>query len=181
MPIYEFYSPNTHKIYQFYARSLSMKDKIPFCPDGKGFSMEKKISKFAYLRGAAEPTDADSDDPNMDDPKLAGAMVEMEREISRMDPDNPDPRAMGAMMERMSDLTGDKLPADMEEMIGRLKAGEDLESIEEKFGDLMDDAGELPSDTPDLGSANLASRIHRLRGARAPLRDPELYEVSDWV
>ncbi|MGB0371596.1 MAG: cytochrome C [Opitutales bacterium] len=180
MPIYEYYSPDTHKIYQFFARSLSLKDALPRCPDGDSYRMEKKISNFAYIKGESESGDPSNENLDMDDPKLAGAMAEMEREMSRMDPDNPDPRAMGAMMEKMSSLTGEKLPPDMEEMVGRLKAGEDLESIEEKFGDLMDDdSGEGEG---DLGSGGgLVSKLKALRKRRVVQIDPNLYELTDWL
>ena len=47
MPIYEFYSPETHKIYSFFARSLAYASKTPRCPDKPGAPMERMISKFA--------------------------------------------------------------------------------------------------------------------------------------
>ena len=32
MPIYEFYCPDNHTVYQFLARSLALGDKTPRCP-----------------------------------------------------------------------------------------------------------------------------------------------------
>jgi hypothetical protein len=32
MPIYEFYSPDNNRLYQFLARSLAYRDKTPRCP-----------------------------------------------------------------------------------------------------------------------------------------------------
>lgn len=180
MPIYEYYSPDTHTIYQFFARSPELKDEVPRCPAGADLRMEKKISNFSYLRGATEHSDSDND-LNFEDPQIAGAMAEMERDMARMDPDNPDPRAMGTMMEKMAQLTGEKLPADMQEMVGRLKAGEDLESIEEKFGDLMDET-DIGPDTSETDRASaLKNHIQALRRKQQPQRDPKLYELSDWI
>ena len=178
MPIYEYYSHDTHKIYQFFARSISQRDTIPRCPDGEAFNMQKKVSNFAYIKGGgdAEIGDHDADSMGTSDPRIAGAMAEMEKEFSRMDPDNPDPRAMGAMMEKMSSLTDEKLPADMEEMVGRLKAGESLESIEERFGDLMDE-----DTAPEDAAEQIKKKLLRLRQGRQPIKDPTLYELNDWI
>ena len=46
MPIYEFMSHDTGKIYSFFARSNFYADKIPLCPDGKHFKMEKSTFWF---------------------------------------------------------------------------------------------------------------------------------------
>ena len=42
MPIYEFYSPDNHKLYQFFARSLAYHDTIPLCPDNPAFRMQRR-------------------------------------------------------------------------------------------------------------------------------------------
>ena len=47
MPIYEFYSPDTNKVYSFFARSLSLGQKVPRCPDKPGARMERMVSRFA--------------------------------------------------------------------------------------------------------------------------------------
>ena len=47
MPIYEFMSQNTGKIYSFFAHSPSYAEKIPLCPDGKKYKMEKVMSGFS--------------------------------------------------------------------------------------------------------------------------------------
>ena len=41
MPIYEFYCPDNHKIYQFYARTLAQGRVVPACPDNPGYRMRK--------------------------------------------------------------------------------------------------------------------------------------------
>ena len=49
MPIYEYYSPDTNKIYKFFAKTLAQKDIIPKCPDGEEHRMEKMLSGFAII------------------------------------------------------------------------------------------------------------------------------------
>lgn len=176
MPIYEFYCPNNHRIYSFFARSLRMADKVPRCPDNPKWRMEKMISSFAVTGGATEPAaggGGDSDDTRMD-----AAMDVMEREFGSLaDSDNPDPRAVAKMMRRMGELTGGKMPGQMEEMLARMEKGEDMEKLEAEYGDAMDgmeDFGATDAEGLDAGRRGL-------RKARAAARDPKLYEMSEWV
>ena len=48
MPIYEFYSPDRHRIYTFLARRLLREGEAPFCPDGAKSRMENVVSAFAF-------------------------------------------------------------------------------------------------------------------------------------
>lgn len=57
MPIYEFYCPDNHRIYQFYARTLAQARTVPPCPDNPGFRMQKIMSPFAVV-GSGEKTGA---------------------------------------------------------------------------------------------------------------------------
>ena len=41
MPIYEFYSPSTGKVYSFFARSLAFAEMVPHCPEQMGSLMRK--------------------------------------------------------------------------------------------------------------------------------------------
>ena len=179
MPIYEYYSPDTNKIYAFFARGHVEPDQVPRCPDGNQHSMRKIMSGFAVIGRAKEPGSDDSKD--LDDPRMEAAMAELEREMSGMDEENPDPRQMGRLMRRMADITGEKMPAAMEEMVGRLEAGEDPEKLEEEFGDMpeLDDFG---SSENDSGEDSLSSKSRALfRRMRGPRRDPELYELADYL
>ncbi|MBN1284958.1 MAG: zinc ribbon domain-containing protein [Anaerolineae bacterium] len=62
------------------------------------------------------------------------------------DLDNADPRAVGRMMRRMSDEIGEDLGPEMDEVVGRLEAGESPESIETQMGDVLSDAPGGPLD-----------------------------------
>src|SRR5688572_1541817 len=127
MPIYEFFSPKTRKIYSFFARSLAYAGKIPRCPDDPKSPMEKLVSSFSVTGRAKEKPDLPGGDDAADDPRMEQAMAEMEREFGGMDEANPDPRQLARMMKKMSDLTGEKMPAQMQEMIARMEKGEDPE------------------------------------------------------
>lgn len=166
MPIYEFFCPNNRRIYSFFARSLRMADKVPRCPDNPKWKMEKMLSSFAVTGNAKEPSEA-GDDASMD-----AAMDVMEREFGSIaDTDNPDPKTIARMMRRMGELTGGKMPAQMEEMIARMEKGEDPDKLDEEYGDVMDDFG--GSDEPD-GKRGISRR-------RKISRDPGMYEMSEWV
>lgn len=175
MPIYEFYSPDNNRLYQFLARSLAYRDKIPLCPDDPSFRMERRVSRFAVIGKAKEES---GDDPfaGMDDSKLESFMAEMERDMSGMDESNPDPRQLGHFMRKMTDLMGDKTPPELREMVRRLEAGEDPEKLEEQFGDI--EGGE-----DGAGDALFSQMMKRIKGGRhrEPLRDPKLYEMADYV
>ncbi|NDV61996.1 cytochrome C [Puniceicoccales bacterium CK1056] len=177
MPIYEFFCEDNNRIYSFFARSVIDDKTVPICPDNPAYSMKRHVSGFAVIGEAKEPSESGPGD-DMDDPRLEAAMAEMEREMATMDEENPDPRKMGQLMRRMSELTGEKLPASMEEMVGRLEAGEDPDKLEEEYGDLaeLDDFGD--SVDGETGGEQRKALIRRLRG---PSRDPELYELRDYL
>ena len=175
MPIYEFYCPNNHRIYSFFARSLAYSSKTPRCPDNPKHKMERMISSFSVTGRAKEKPDAPPGS-EMDDARMDAAMAQMEREFSSMDSENPDPRQMAQMMRRMTSLTGEKMPGPMDEMLRRMEAGEDPERLEEEMGDVLgdEDAGGMPE-----AEEGLKARLRKLRGK--PARDPVLYEMSEFV
>lgn len=179
MPIYEFYCPDNHKIYSFLARSLRYSGLTPRCPDNPKFRMERMISNFSFTGRAKEKTGM-PDDAMADDPRMEAAMAEMEREFGGMDSENPDPRQLARMMRKMTALTGDKVPAPMEEMIRRMESGEDPDKLEEEFGGAMDefDPGGKGEGEPDQ-TRGLRAKLRALKGR--PVRDPALYEISEFV
>ncbi len=174
MPIYEFFCPDNNRIYQFLARNSAEGSRTPRCPDDPKFRMEKRVSRFAMLRGVQEEG---GDDPfaGMDETKMEAIMAEMERDMAGMDENNPDPRQLGHVMKKMTDLMGDKVPPEMRELVRRLEAGEDPEKLENEFGDL-DEGGEA-GDNTDL----FAQTVKKFKASfTAPVRDPKLYEMSQW-
>jgi len=179
MPIYEFYCPDNHRIYSFFARSLAHAGKTPRCPDNPKHKMERMMSTFAVTGRAKEKPDMPPG-AGLDDPRMEAAMAEMEREMSGLDEENPNPRQLAQLRRKMSEITGEKVPQLLEQMLQRLEAGEDPEKIEEEMGDVMDDAG-MGEGGPEESSEQAAIRA-RLRGLRRkPQRDPTLYEMSDFL
>lgn len=181
MPIYEFYSPDTHKIYSFFARSLSWADKTPLCPDDPSARMQRQVSGFAVTRARAESEDEPG--AEADDPKMAAAMAQLEREMGSIDEEHPDPRQLGQLMRRMSDLTGEKLPGPMREMVERLERGEDPGKLEEDYGDLFEgEDGELFGEGAEDAPTSAKDRVSRWwKQRQAPERDPTMYEFSEDV
>jgi hypothetical protein len=174
MPIYEFFCPDNNRIYQFLARNSAEGGRIPRCPDDPKFRMEKRVSRFAMLKGLQEEG---GDDPfaGMDETKMEAIMAEMERDMAGMDENNPDPRQLGHVMKKMTDLMGDKVPPEMRELVRRLEAGEDPEKLENEFGDL--DEGSEGGEAADL----FAQTVKKFKASfAAPVRDPKLYEMSQW-
>jgi hypothetical protein len=184
MPIYDFYCPENNKLYSFYARTLAHADCTPRCPDNPKFRMERAISRFAVTGRAKEKPETPGGGPE-DDPRMGAMMAEMEREFSGMDTANPDPRQLARMMRKMSALTGEKVPGEMEEMIRRLETGEDPEKLEEEYGDTLGDfdpktgEGGPSGGEESVEKAGIREHLRALR--RKPLRDPVLYEMADYL
>lgn len=172
MPIYEFYSPDTHRIYSFFARTLAQGRQVPRCPDNAKARMERLVSRFAVTGRAKEKPEAPADGPL--DPRMEQAMAEMEREMAGMSEENPDPRQIGRLMRKMTAATGRKLPEAMEHMIQRLEKGEDPERLEEEFGDSFANFEE------EFGEETAAAVGLRPRRT-APVRDPKLYEMGEYI
>lgn len=177
MPIYEFYCPRNNRIYNFLARSLSYSGKMPRCPENPQWKMEKLISGFA-ITGRAKEKPA-GPDAMPDDPRMEKMMAEMEREFSSLgDSDNPDPRMLARAMRRMTEMTGEKTPAAMEEMLGRMEKGEDPEKLEAEYGDVLDSMPEPGTGAGEEAGETVKAALRRLRGQ--PKRDTTLYEMSEY-
>ena len=179
MPIYEFYSPDTHKVYQFLARTLAYRERTPFCPEGRHFRMERRISRFAIIGKAKEEPDGDPF-AGMDESKMESFMADMEREMGGMDDNNPDPRQLGRMMRKMTDVMGDRTPEALSEVVRRLEAGEDPEKLEAEFGSMDGPDGEGGAGgAADALWDTMKKRVKAL--GKQPVRDPKLYEFADFV
>lgn len=106
--------------------------------------MSKQVSRFAMTKGLkegaakAENSGDESPMPNFDDPRVARAMAEMEREMEHLDENNP--RHMARMIRKMKDIMPPgSMPKEMDIAIKRLEAGEDPEKIEADMGDVLGD------------------------------------------
>ena len=143
MPIYEFACPRCRKIFSFLSKRVNPSRK-PACPKCGGKKMIKEVSRFAMIKGVEEPKAGGGMEedgppmPDLDDPRIARAMGELERDMEHMDENNP--KHMAHMMRKMKDLLpADAMPKEMEIAIKRLEQGEDPEKIEEDMGDVLGD------------------------------------------
>jgi len=143
MPIYEFACPHCRKIFSFLSKRLNP-DRLPVCPKCGNRKMIKQISRFAAMRRPAESAvkgETEGDEgpmPDFDDPRMARAMAEMERDMDHLDENNP--RHMAHMMRKMKDLMPPgSVPKEFDIAIKRLEAGEDPEKIEADMGDVFGD------------------------------------------
>lgn len=74
--------------------------------------------------------------PDFDNPRIARAMSEMERDMESLDENNP--RHMAHMMKKMKEIMpAGSMPKEMDIAIKRLESGEDPEKIEEDMGDVL--------------------------------------------
>lgn len=176
MPIYEYYSSDTHKIYSFYARRLVGPDVLPKCPDGPDKKMERVLSPFAITGRVPEKAKQSGGEGMPDlDPRQEAEMMKLAGEMSSMNDENPDPRQLGRMMRRMMDVTGERMPEPMQEMLVRMEKGEDPEALEAEYGDVLDAA------PPEGGPGEPATSSGVLRRRLHPRRDPQLYEMADYL
>lgn len=190
MPIYEYYCPQNHTVYQFYARTLAQGKLTPRCPDNPKWTMRRVVSQFAFTGLAKEP-DAEADAParegGAEDARLDAAMNAMEREFASVDEN--DPRAMARMMRRMSELTGEKIDGEMEEVVRKLEEGVDPESLEDRLGGGEGEGGEDdtlgggPDGPGGAGRTEAEKKEARMRwrvrrATTAPRRDPTLYDYE---
>lgn len=142
MPIYEFACPKCRKIYSFLSKRINP-DRLPVCPKCGNKKLEKQISNFALTKGVKEPGtpaegSGDETMPDFDDPRVARAMSEMERDMEHLDENNP--RHMAHMMKKMKEIMPPgSVPKELDIAIKRLEAGEDPEKIEEDMGDALGD------------------------------------------
>ena len=181
MPIYEYYCPENHTVYQFYAKTLAQGKSTPKCPDNPKHRMIKCVSSFAVTRGG-ESDETPPAGPDDGDGRMEAAMAAMEKEFAHVDEN--DPRGMGRMMRRMAEMTGEKLDGEMEEVVRKLEEGADPESLEEALGE--DGSGEessagLPEEGHGVGSKRVARKTRtRLKALlrRPARRDPKLYDYE---
>jgi putative FmdB family regulatory protein len=142
MPIYEFACPKCRKIYSFLSRRLNP-GRSPVCPQCGNKKMSKQVSRFALGKGLKEPAakgevTGEPPMPDLDDPRVERAMMELERDMEHLDESNP--RHMAHLMKKMKDLMPPgSVPKELDVAIKRLEAGEDPEKIEADMGDLLGD------------------------------------------
>ena len=175
MPIYEFYCPSCHTVFNFLSKRINT-EAAPRCPKC-GKPTARKPSTFAMSRNRPEPKGGegapgeggDMADPfaNMDEGQLESAMESLASEAEGIDEN--DPRQAANVMRKLFDATGMPIGGGMAEALKRMEAGEDPEKIEQDMGDVLE---------ADPFGANPAKKsTERLIPRRPALHDPNLYEM----
>ena len=82
-------------------------------------------------------------------------------------------------MRKMMDITGEKMPEPMLEMLARMEKGEDPEKLEAEYGDVLDD-GSMGDLGMGKGEGEKGS-TGALRRRLPPRRDPTLYEMAEYL
>ncbi|MBA3849882.1 MAG: FmdB family transcriptional regulator [Opitutus sp.] len=190
MPIHEYYSPDTNRIYSFFAKTLAQGKLTPRCPDHPEARMVKLVSSFAIGSGAqAETSDAASAPASgaadsAENARMEAAMNAVEREFSRVDEN--DPRALARMMRRLAELGGEKPDGPMEEVVRRLEEGADPDSLEAQLSGQFGPTGEgepwgdgppAPETPREPAPGAPAARKFKVRRP-PPTRDPMLYDYE---
>lgn len=164
MPVYEFYCPDCHAIYNFFSRRVDT-ETCPACPKCHRARLDRRASMFAISTGRGDAED-DSDaelPPGMDEAAMMKAMAAMSSELETMDED--DPKQAARMMRRLFASAGLQPGDAMADMLGRMEAGEDPDALEADYADVLD------ADDPLAGlTAGGANRLRALRRELLPPR-----------
>lgn len=165
MPIYEFYCGACHTLFNFFSPRVDT-DTSPPCPQCR-VPLARKPATFATLRSASG-SGAEEDEllSGVDEERLSGALESVMAEAEAAG-ESEDPRQMASLLRRFSEAAGLEPGSRMEEILGRLEAGEDPDRLEQEMGPQLEEEGEL---------AELFRRKRAdARAARRPRKDPELY------
>jgi putative FmdB family regulatory protein len=121
MPIYEYTCHDCHRSVSLLWRSFAdAQSREAVCPRCGGTKLTRLISRVAVLRSEDSHLDEMSGPDN-----LLGEGL-----------DENDPKSLARFMRKMANETGEDLGPEFEEVVGRLEAGEDPESIESSMPDL---------------------------------------------
>jgi putative FmdB family regulatory protein len=119
MPIYEYTCHDCGRRVSLLWRTFADADaRQAVCPRCGGANLTRLISRVAVVR---------SEDSRLDDLTDPGDMGDV---------DENDPQSLARFMRKMANETGEDLGPEFDEVVGRLEAGEDPESIEGSMPDL---------------------------------------------
>jgi putative FmdB family regulatory protein len=167
VPVYEFYCPTCHTIFNFFSRRVNT-DKRPHCPRCDRPELERQVSRFAVSKGRLE-AEADDPMPDIDESRMEQAMQALAAEAEGLDEN--DPRQAARMMRKLSAAMGRDLGSGLEEVIRRMEAGEPMEQIEADMGDLLD------AEDPLGGFETKRGGKHVRPSSPRPHVDQTLYEL----
>jgi len=161
MPIYEFYCPDCNTVFSFFSAKVET-ERRPDCPRCRRPDLDRRPSRFATLSSLGVP-DGDQDPlAGVDEGTLERAMEALADGVG----ESEDPRRLASALRGFGKESGLSLGPKMEAMLGRLEAGEDIETLEAEMQEPGDDSVE-----------DYFRLKRQLTGAdhRKPRRDEELY------
>lgn len=165
MPIYEFYCPDCHTIFNFLSRRINT-EKRPPCPKCNRSALERKLSLFSISKGRNDNSAEGL--PDFDEARMESVFKSLAGEMGSIDESNP--KAMAQMMRKLYKVMDLKLGAGMEEAIGRMESGEDPDKIEAEMGTILEEEDPFLS----LGKEGLKNAHRRFF---PPHVDEALYEL----
>lgn len=170
MPIYEFYCPDCHTLFNFFSPSVDTETR-PDCPRCAREGLERRPARFAMPRAAREGA-GDPDDPlaGLDEGRMEQVMGSLTDEMSSME-DAQDPRALARLLRRFGEASGLAAGPRLEEALERLEAGEDPDALEEEMSAALDGSEDPMGELFRLAGRSASGRPRR----GAPRRDDELY------
>jgi putative FmdB family regulatory protein len=130
MPIYEYVCHDCKRRVSLLWRSFAdAQAREATCPRCGGTNLSRLISRVAVLRSEESRLDALADPTSMGDL------------------DENDPKSLARFVRKMASEAGEDLGPEYEEVIGRLEAGEDPETIEKSMPELAGaEGGGMDSD-----------------------------------
>jgi putative FmdB family regulatory protein len=119
MPIYEYGCYDCRKRVNIFFRSFAdIETKEAVCPRCQGTNLKRLVSRVAFVRSEESRLE------NLADPSSMAGL------------DENDPRSMARWMRKMSSEMGEDLGDEFNEVVNRLEAGEDPESIEQSMPEM---------------------------------------------
>ena len=164
MPIYEFYCPDCHTVFNFFSKSVNTA-KRPLCPRCGGEKLTRMISSFAVTGKAGDRNGMD--DLPIDETKMENAINTLAGEVENINED--DPKQAARLMRKFSDMTGIKYGNGIEQALSRMDEGENPEEIESELGNIIEQ--EEPFIIPGKRGKTGKAAPH------TPRRDETLYEM----
>ena len=169
VPIYEFYCADCNALLNFFSSRIDTETR-PDCPKCERKQLERRPARFATLRHGSRKEDSDPFD-ELDDAALERAMEGMAGELEALG-DSEDPRQFARVLRKMGHTTGLEMGPKMEELLGRLESGADLDDLEDEMAAVDGNGDGDGDDFEDY--FRLKKKLAALRNKR-PRVDKELY------
>lgn len=131
MPIYDYNCGNCRKRFEIYLTYKEYGVKAVACPHCGSANVRRRAPRVRMLKGE------DARLEQMSDPAMLSSLEN-------------DPQALGRTMRKMGTEMGEELPAEFDEMVDRLEAGQSPEEISSAMPEAGEDGGGSPG--PDLSN-----------------------------